>query len=248
MTQQERAWGWFTGRGRHFTDRSGAGRALAAHLMAYVAQPDTLILALPRGGVPVGFQVARALGAPLDLILARKLGAPGQDELALGAIAEGGVQVLNDDLVASLAISPATIRRLARCEAGEIARQARAYRGGRPAPELRGRTVILVDDGLATGATMRAAIAAVRAQRPARTVVATPVAARQSAEELAPLVDELVVVERPEELGAIGLWYDDFAPVGDDEVRGLLRAAAELRAAAPPRPRPPPGQLTRSDR
>lgn len=232
MTQHERVWAWFASRGRHFADRSAAGRALAAHLMAYVAQPGVLVLALPRGGVPVGLEVARALGAPLDLILARKLGAPGHEELALGAIAEGDIQVLNDEVVASLDVSPARIKGLAAREAGEIARQARIYRGSRPAPALRGRTVILVDDGLATGATMRAAIAAARAQQPARLVVAAPIAARETAEELAPLVDELVVVERAEELGAIGLWYEDFAPVGDDDVRGLLCEAAELRGTA----------------
>jgi predicted phosphoribosyltransferase len=233
MTQHERVWAWFTSRERHFADRSAAGRALAAHLMTYVAQPDTLVLALPRGGVPVGFEVARALGAPLGLILARKLGAPGHEELAVGAIAEGGARALNDDVLASLDIGPALVERLVAREAAEIERQARAYRGGQPGPALRGQTVILVDDGLATGATMRAAIAAVRAQLPARIVVAAPVAASETVEQLAPLVDELVVVEHPEELGAIGLWYDDFAPVGDDEVRGLLREAAELRAAAP---------------
>jgi putative phosphoribosyl transferase len=232
MTQHERVWAWFASRGRHFADRSAAGRTLAAHLMAYVAQPDTMVLALPRGGVPVGFEVARALGAPLDLILTRKLGAPGHEELALGAIAEGGVRVLNDDVIGSLEISPTMIQVLAAREAGEIERQASVYRGGLPAPNLQGHTVILVDDGLATGATIRAAIAAVRAQRPARIVVTAPIAARETAEQLAPLVDELVVVERPDELGAIGLWYDDFAPVGDDEVRELLREAAELRAAA----------------
>jgi putative phosphoribosyl transferase len=232
MSQLERVWAWFASRGRRFADRSAAGRALSAHLMAYVAQPDTLVLALPRGGVPVGFEIARALGAPLGLILARKLGAPGHGELALGAIAEGGVRVLNDDVIASLEVSPAMIEGLTTHEAGELERQATAYRGGLPAPELGGRTVILVDDGLATGATMRAAIAAVRAQKPARIVVAVPIAAGETAEQLAPLVDELVVVERPEELGAIGLWYEDFLPVGDDEVRGLLREAAELRAAA----------------
>lgn len=231
MTQTEHGWSWLATHRHRFSDRAAAGRALAAHLTHYVARPHTLVLALPRGGVPVGFEVARALGAPLDLILARKLGVPGEEELAFGALAEGGARVLNYDLVASLEISPALIERATAAQAAEIARQGRAYRGDRPPPELRGCTVILVDDGLATGATMRAAIAAARAQAPARLIVAAPVAARDTVELLAPLADELVVVERLEGLGAIGLWYDDFSPVGDDEVRRLLGLAADLRTA-----------------
>jgi putative phosphoribosyl transferase len=229
MTQQERVHAWFASRGRRFADRAAAGRALAALLTNYMTHPDALALALPRGGVPVAFEVARALGARLDLLLARKLGVPGRDELALGAVAEGGAQVLNEELLRAFGADPAQIAQAAARAADEIARQARIYRGGRPAPTLRGRTAILIDDGLATGATMRAAIAAAEAQAPARLIVATPVAAHETAELIAPLVDELVVVEIHERLGAVGLWYDDFRPVGDDEVRWLLRQSAELR-------------------
>lgn len=217
--------------GGRFRNRTAAGRALAARLSGHLADPSTLVLALPRGGVPVAFEVARGLDAPLDLLLARKLGVPGEEELAMGAVAEGGLQVLNDELVEALAIPPAQIARAAAAAGHEIERQARAYRDDRPTPELRGRTVILVDDGLATGATMRAAVGVARAMGAARVVVAAPVAARETAELLAPLVDELVVVEMPEPFGAIGLWYDDFGPVGDDEVRAILQLAAELRAA-----------------
>lgn len=222
---------WFAHHGRCFRDRAAAGRALAALLTAYVARHGTLVLALPRGGVPVAFEIARALGAPLDVLLARKLGVPGQEELALGAIAEGEVCVFNEDLVAELGLGPGQVEQIAAREGREIARQARAFRGGAAAPELHGRTVILVDDGLATGATMRAAIAAARAQGPARLVVAVPVAAHETVAQLTPLVDELVVVQEPEPLEAIGLWYEDFHPVSDDEVRRLLTLRQESPGA-----------------
>jgi putative phosphoribosyl transferase len=218
---------WFARHGRCFRDRAAAGRALAALLTAYVARHGTIVLALPRGGVPVAFEIARALGAPLDVLLARKLGVPGQEELALGAIAEGGACVFNEELVAELGIGPGQIERIAAREAGEIARQARTFRDGGALPELHGRTVILVDDGLATGATMRAAVEAARAQNPARLIVAVPVAARETVEQLKPLVDELVVDQVPEPLDAIGLWYEDFHPVSDDEVRRLIRKKGE---------------------
>lgn len=219
---------WFARRGRCFRDREAAGRALAALLSAYVARSGTIVLALPRGGVPVAFEVARALGAPLDLMLARKLGAPDQQELALGAIAEGGALALNDELIAEIGIAPAELEQIAARETAEIVRQARVYRGERAAPSLRGQTVILVDDGLATGATMRAAIAATRAQGPKRVVVAAPVAAKETVEQLAHLADEVVVAQTPEPLGAIGLWYEDFRPVGDSEVRRLLERAGAV--------------------
>jgi predicted phosphoribosyltransferase len=170
--------------------------------------------------------VARAIAAPLDLLLARKLGVPGQRELAMGAIAEGGAQALNQDVVEAIGVGPGPIAQVAAAEEREIARQAAAYREGRRPPELRGRTVILVDDGLATGATMRAAIAAARAGGAARLIVATPVAAPDTVALLRPLVDEIVAVETPEPFGAIGMWYDDFGQVSDDEVRALLRRAA----------------------
>lgn len=227
----DRARAWLMGRGRRFPDRAAAGRALAAQLAAYADRPTTLVLALPRGGVPVAFAIARSLGAPLDLMLVRKLGVPGQKELAMGAIAEGGVRVLNEDLIAALQITPDRIARVAADELRELERRARAYRGSRPAPSLRDRIVILVDDGLATGATMRAAIVAVRAQGPARLIVAAPVAAAETVALLRPLVDDLVVGEMPEPFGAIGLWYEDFTQIGDAEVCALLREAEALTAA-----------------
>lgn len=223
---------WITSHGRRFPDREAAGRALAARLTAYVARPDVLVLALPRGGVPVAFEVARAVRAPLDLILVRKLGVPGEEELAMGAIAEGGLQVLNAEVIEAFRIGPDLIARAAATAMREIERQSRLYRAGRPAPDLRNRTVILVDDGLATGATMRAAIDAARAQQAARLIVAAPVAAHETVELLKPMVDELAIVTMPEAFGAIGLWYSNFSPVGDDEVRALLQQAGgeQLRA------------------
>lgn len=224
-------------RGRRFPNRRAGGQALAARLGAYARRADTLVLALPRGGVPVAFEVAMALGAQLDLLLVRKLGVPGERELAMGAIAEGEVQVLNEELVAALRIDRDAIAHIAAAEAREIARQARRYREGRPPPELRDRAAILVDDGLATGATMRAAIAAARAHGAAELVVAAPVASQDTVAQLSPLVDAIVVAEMPEPLDAIGIWYDDFGQVSDDEVRSLLRRAAAAlssrRAAVP---------------
>lgn len=217
---------WLASRGRRFADRGAAGRALAERLGAYAGRADTLVLALPRGGVPVAFEVARALGAPLDLLLARKLGVPGERELAMGAIAEGGAQALNEDVIGALGVGPGLIAQVAAAESREIARQAAAYREGRPPPELQGRTVILVDDGLATGATMRAAIAAARARGATRLIVAAPVAADDTVALLRAQADEIVAVETPEPFGAIGMWYDDFSQVSDDEVRALLRRAA----------------------
>ncbi|NTU85430.1 MAG: hypothetical protein HGA45_39765, partial [Chloroflexales bacterium] len=174
---------------RHFSERAAAGQALAAQLRDYVASPSVVVLALPRGGVPVAFEIAQALEAPLDLVLVRKLGVPGQPELAMGAIAEGDVLVLNDALIDDLAITPGNLAQATADEGRELARRAQLYRREKAAPDLRGRTVILVDDGLATGMTMRAAIAAVRAQQPERLIVAVPVAARETADELRPLVE-----------------------------------------------------------
>src|SRR2546425_9501775 len=168
---------------QRFRDRTEAGRLLATHLGAYAGRPDVLVLALPRGGVPVAYEVARALGAPLDVFLVRKLGVPGQEELAMGAIATGGVRVLNDEVVAALHTPQATIEAVAAQEAQELARREQLYRGARPAPQVRGRTVLVVDDGLATGATMRAAVAALRQQQPGRLVVAVPAAAAATGEE-----------------------------------------------------------------
>jgi putative phosphoribosyl transferase len=214
-----------------FRDRTEAGQLLAAKLAPYAQRPDVLVLALPRGGVPVAYEVARALGAPLDVYLVRKLGVPGHEELAMGAIATGGVRVLNEAVVDALHISPATIDAVAAAEQRELARRERLYRGTRPAPDVRGRTVILVDDGLATGATMRAAVAALRQQQPARIVVAVPIAAPETCDELRAEVDEIVCAITPEPFYAVGLWYEDFAPPTDDEIRTLLDRAAQEHAA-----------------
>jgi predicted phosphoribosyltransferase len=208
-----------------FRDRRAAGMALAAALRQYAHERDLLVLALPRGGVPVAYEVAQALGAPLDLLLVRKLGAPGQEELALGAIAAGGVRVLNTDVVAALGIPDRVIDSIAAREERELQRRAAAYRGDRPPPDLAGRTVVLVDDGLATGATMQAAVAAARAQHPRRLVVAAPVASSESVHSLWPLVDDLVCVQVSDDFSAIGFWYEVFDQTSDDEVRALLERA-----------------------
>jgi predicted phosphoribosyltransferase len=207
---------------QRFRNRTDAGRQLAEKLAAYANRPDVLVLALPRGGVPVGFEVARALGAPLDVFLVRKLGVPGYEELAMGAVAIGGVRVLNDEIVRGLGISEHEIDAAAARELQELARRQRLYRGDRPLPEIAGRTVILVDDGLATGATMRAAIAAVRQQQPARIVVAVPTASPDTCEALKAEADDVVCAMTPEPFLAVGHWYEDFMQTTDDEVRELL--------------------------
>ena len=209
-----------------FQDRVEAGQVLASELGAYVGQPNVLVLALPRGGVPVAFEVARALHAPLDVFLVRKLGVPGHEELAMGAIASGGVRVLNRSVVDSLSIPDHVIAAVAVQEQRELERREHAYRGNRPDPEVRGRTVLLVDDGLATGATMRAAAAAIRAQEPRRLVVAVPVAARETCDEFRDEVDEVVCAITPEPFYAVGVWYRDFSQTTDEEVHELLERAA----------------------
>jgi putative phosphoribosyl transferase len=214
-----------------FRDRAQAGRRLAERLGHYVGRPDVVVLALPRGGVPVAAEVARALGAPLDVFLVRKLGFPGQEELAMGAIASGGSRVLNRSLLERLHVPPQTVDAVASRELRELERRERAYRGTSPPPSLRGKTVILVDDGLATGASMRAAAAALRAQQPARIVVAVPVAASSSCEEFSDLVDEVICVETPEPFEAVGQWYDDFSQTSDEEVRELLDVSRKERPA-----------------
>ena len=220
---------------RPFRDRSEAGRLLASKLAAYVNHPDVLVLALPRGGVPVAYEVARALGAPLDVFLVRKLGVPGHEELAMGAVATGGVRVLNDQVVRALHIPDYVIDAVAAREQQELARRERLYRGGRPPPDVRGRTVILVDDGLATGATMHAAIKALRQLQPARLVVAVPTAAPETCEALRAEVDEVICAITPEPFYAVGLWYEDFSQTTDEEVRDLLarRQYPEERQATP---------------
>jgi predicted phosphoribosyltransferase len=212
---------------RRFRDRREAGRMLAAKLAAHANHPDVLVLALPRGGVPVAYEVAHALGAPLDVFLVRKLGIPGHEELAMGAAATGGVRVINQPVVRALRIPPELIDAVAARELEELARQERLYRDDRPTPDIRGRTVILVDDGLATGATMLAAVKALRQQQPARIIVAAPVAARETCEQLQWEVDDIVCAVTPEPFHAVGLWYEDFSQTSDDEVRELLRAARQ---------------------
>ncbi len=209
-----------------FADRHQAGVALASSLTAYAGRADVLVLALPRGGVPVGYEVARALGAPLDVFMVRKLGVPGHEELAMGAIASGGVRVMNDGVLHALRVPPGAVDEVAAREGEELERRERAYREGRPPPEVEGRTVLLVDDGLATGATMRAAAAAVRELGPARIVVAVPVAARETCEMMEEEVDEVVCALTPDPFQAVGLWYDDFSQTTDEEVGALLSAAA----------------------
>ena len=208
-----------------FEDRRQAGRVLARKLSHYAHRPDVLVLALPRGGVPVAYEVAGALNVPWDVFVVRKLGAPGQEELALGAIASGGTRVLNEGVVRTLEITPGEIEIIAAREAAELERRERQYRGTRPPLDVRGRVVILVDDGLATGSSMRAAAAALRNMAPARIVVAVPVAARASGEELRQEVDEVVCAETPENFFAVGQWYRNFEQTTDEEVRVLLETA-----------------------
>jgi predicted phosphoribosyltransferase len=216
-----------------FQDRFDAGRQLAARLMDYADRPDVVVLALPRGGVPVAFEVARALHAPLDVFLVRKLGLPGHEELAMGAIASGGVRVLNEDVVRTLQIPEEVIDQVAAEEKRELTRRERAYRDDRPAPEVRDWVVILVDDGLATGSTMRAAVRALRQRGPSRIVVAVPVAAPDTCAALRDEVDDIVCARTPEPFYAVGAWYDVFSQTTDAEVRELL-----ARAAGEPSPTP----------
>jgi predicted phosphoribosyltransferase len=212
-------------RQRPFRDRREAGRVLAGMLGKYANRPDVVVLALPRGGVPVAYEVARQLGAPLDIFLVRKLGVPGYEELAMGAIASGGVRVLNDQLMEMLRIPDDIIDEVAAWEQRELMRRERLYRGDRPPPDVRGRTVILVDDGLATGSTMQAAIKALRQQQPARIVVAVPTSSPDVCEQLRSQADEVVCAITPEPFHAVGLWYEDFAQTTDEEVRDLLAGA-----------------------
>jgi len=216
---------------RPFRDRTEAGRLLAAKLTAYANRPDVIVLALPRGGVPVAYEVARALNAPLDVFLVRKLGVPGYEELAMGAIATGGVRVLNDQLVGSLRIPDYIVDEVAASEQQELTRRERLYRGDRPAPDVRRRSVILVDDGLATGATMLAAVKALRQQQPARIVVAVPTASPDTCEQLRAEVDDVICAITPEPFHAVGLWYEDFSQTTDEEVRDLLARSEQTTRA-----------------
>jgi predicted phosphoribosyltransferase len=211
---------------RHrFENRRDAGHRLAAELRAYADRPEVIVLALPRGGVPVGYEVATALRAPLDVFVVRKLGVPWHEELAMGAIASGGVRVLDEDLIRVARVSAEDVESDTRAERAELERRERQYRGDRPFPDLTGRTVILVDDGLATGSTMRAAVAALRKEGPARIVVAVPVAARETCAAFRDIADEIICAETPEPFVAVGVWYDDFSQTTDAEVHTLLDRA-----------------------
>jgi predicted phosphoribosyltransferase len=214
-----------------YRDRREAGRFLARNLTAYADRPDVLVLALPRGGVPVAFEVARALRAPLDVFLVRKLGLPEHEELAMGAIASGGIRVLNEAVVRTYNVPRNVIEAVTAGERQELVRRERSYRGNRPEPEIRGRTVILIDDGLATGSTMRAAVAALRDRGPARIVVAVPVGAADVCAEFREEADEAICAQAPESFRAVGLWYSDFSQTTDEEVHDLLERAADAGQA-----------------
>jgi putative phosphoribosyl transferase len=215
-----------------FRDRFAAGRVLGEQLRSYAGRADLLVLGLPRGGIPVAYEIATGLGVPLDVFVVRKLGVPGQEELAMGAIAAGGVRVLDWTTISALGIPRGTIDAVAKREADELRRRERQYRGQRQAPRMTGRTIMLVDDGLATGSSMRAAVDALRAYHPARIIIAIPVAPAEVCEQLRPLVDDLVCAMTPEPFYAVGLWYDDFSAVTDRDVRQLLERAAETREHA----------------
>jgi putative phosphoribosyl transferase len=214
-----------------FHDRTHAGQLLAQRLSSYAGRPDVLVLALPRGGVPVAYEIARALHAPLDVWVVRKLGAPDQPELAIGALAPGGTQVLASGLIAELGIPPEELDRIAARERAELDRRLAAYRGDRPPIDVRGKTILLVDDGLATGASMRAAIASLRPLAPARIVVGVPVSDSGVCQRLAGQADEVVCLYHPPHLDAVGQWYEDFSQTTDQEVRKLLARAVQPHAA-----------------
>jgi putative phosphoribosyl transferase len=215
-----------------FRDRRDAGRRLAARLAKYAGRPDLVVLALPRGGVPVAYEVAQELGASLDVFLVRKLGMPGHEEFAIGAIASGGVLVLNEDTLRDYGVSRAQVEAVVEAEKRELERREHQYRGDRSFPDLAGRTVILIDDGLATGSTMRAGVAALRQEMPARIIVAVPTAPPETCDEMQAIVDEMVCLLTPEPFYAVGLWYEDFSQTTDEEVRLLLERAASRFANA----------------
>ncbi|OFW24114.1 MAG: phosphoribosyl transferase [Acidobacteria bacterium RIFCSPLOWO2_02_FULL_65_29] len=208
-----------------FNDRIDAGRQLAVRLATYAGRADVVVLALPRGGVPVAYEVAEQLRVPLDVFLVRKLGVPGHQELAMGAISEGGVEVLSEDLIRDLGIPRTLVQQTAVRERLELDRRDQLFRGGRPLVPVRGHLVILIDDGLATGSTMEAAVIALRRLQPSRIVVAVPVGARDTCDRLGRMADEVVCLQRPEPFQAVGLWYQQFAQTTDEEVRQLLARA-----------------------
>jgi len=212
-----------------YRDRLEAGRILATKLTAYADRKDVVVLALPRGGVPVAFEVAKALQAPLDVFVVRKLGVPGHEELAMGAIATGGMYIVNEHVVHMLAIPDSVIEEVAEREQKELERREQLYRDDLPPPDVRDRTIILVDDGLATGSTMRAAVAALRKQHPAHIVVAVPVAAPVVRDEFKAEVDEIVCASTPEPFFGVGYWYEDFSQTSDEEVHDLLALSEQER-------------------
>jgi len=214
-----------------FADRRHAGKVLAAQLRAYAGRDDIVVLGLPRGGIPVAYEVAKALGAKLDVFVVRKLGLPQQPELAMGAIASGGIRVLNEDVVRWYRVPQDVIEAVAQGEERELARRERAYRNGRPAVPIEGKVVMLVDDGLATGSTMRAAIAALRRLKPSRVIVGVPVGARETCEELGVMADDVVCARMPAAFSAVGLWYADFSQTTDEEVTALLQDARGVGTA-----------------
>lgn len=210
-----------------FEDRRDAGRKLAHKLSAYANRPDVVVLALPRGGVPVAYEVALTLNAPLDIFTVRKLGLPGHEELAMGAIATGGARVINQDVVRSFNVPPGVVEAVAKQELKELERRERAFRGERLMREIHDKTVILIDDGLATGASMQAAIMGLRARDPARIVVAVPTAPVETCEAFKALVDEMICATTPEPFYGVGQWYEDFSQVTDEEVQTLLEQASQ---------------------
>jgi putative phosphoribosyl transferase len=210
-----------------FQNRREAGKRLADLLQEYAGLPNVLVLGLPRGGVPVAYEVAKALGAPLDVFVVRKLGVPGQEELAFGAIATGGVRILNPSVMKQARITDEELESITAAESKELERREHAFRGDRPAPQIRGHTVILVDDGLATGATMRAAVMALRQQGPARVVVGVPAASPETCAEFQDDVDDIVCAVTPDPFYSVGLWYDDFTQTTDEEVHDLLARVSQ---------------------
>src|SRR5205085_8056913 len=216
-----------------FPDRAEAGRLLGLKLAQYAGRDDVIVLGLPRGGVPVAYEVAQALHLPLDVFIVRKLGVPGFEELAAGAIGSGGVRVLNEDVIRALPNADEIIEAVTKRESAEVERREQEYRDGRPAPEIRGRTVILIDDGLATGATMRAAVKALRQRRAAKIVVAVPVGPPDTCKEFEDEADEVVCASAPEFFQAVGQYYEDFSQTSDEEVRELLAKAAQTTGPSP---------------
>lgn len=210
-----------------FIDRRHAGRVLAQALLHHAGEKDLIVLGLPRGGVPVAYEVSKALRSPLDVMVVRKLGVPGWEELAMGAIASGGIRVMNQDVVLATGVAPEAIERAVATQQRELERRELRYRGHTRAPEIAGKTVILIDDGIATGASIRAAIQAIRSQAPTELIVAVPVAAPETCAELRPMVDDLVALLTPDNFTAVGQWYDDFSQTSDEEVTQLLRQASE---------------------